>query len=93
MSIGRAQDAAVALASCKQLSASNPAQEAFVADLLSQALRAAAAASLPPPQHHTHSPSAAVPLSAPASGDVVVEAVAEEQENVVLTRMHTYIHT
>jgi hypothetical protein len=37
MSIGRAQDAAMALEACRKLSATNPAQERFVADLLTQA--------------------------------------------------------
>jgi len=41
MSTGRAREAAEALAMCKELSSSNPAQERFVADLLMQAQAAA----------------------------------------------------
>jgi hypothetical protein len=65
MSIGRAQDAVHALATCQQLSANNPAQERFVADLLSQAQAAAQQQQqllLPPPPD-----GAAAPPSAPAS--------------------------
>jgi len=65
MSIGRAQDAVHALATCQQLSANNPAQERFVADLLSQAQAAAQQQQqlLPPPPPD----GAAAPPSAPAS--------------------------
>ena len=41
MNIGRAPEAAEALAACKELSSGNPAQERFVADLLMQAQAAA----------------------------------------------------
>ena len=41
LSIGRAEDAVDALVACKRLSAANPAQECFVADLLAKAQGAA----------------------------------------------------
>lgn len=66
MSIGRAQDAVHALATCQQLSANNPAQERFVADLLSQAQAAAQQQQqLPPPPPPPDG--AAAPPSASAS--------------------------
>ena len=73
MSIGRAQDAADALAACKQLSADNPAQERFVADLLSQAQTATAQQQQQQQQQQQHGGAARPPV-APAETDSAVSS-------------------
>ena len=76
LSIGRAEDAVDALVACKRLSAANPAQECFVADLLAKAQGAAR------PQREEHTREGPEEREQPAAeNDAKASAPGESRKN------------